>query len=267
MDVAAGLPEEILRDVEHLKVDRRGAGTDSFMVVHSIAGHVSPGVSYSLEPGRLVAETGSAEPGTVTRPTAAPKAPPQVRLAGKWDAGVSIETEQANILGDVGVLTLQTTAIEIPEAPATAGMMAHYGACLLEVGDTIRFDTNADLPVTLMEIGAGYVEEYLHVAEKGGGSYLEWHDRPHLHMPLDADAGGYLVLGRRDGDDYLVSAFRIPFGSAVYTPPDVIHADPYLTGHYLVIYSVTENFANAVLRDPAGEVVNVRVMPPDGPDL
>ena len=92
------------------------------------------------------------------------------------------------------------------------------------------------------DFGADFPPRWLHVAEKGGGSYLEWHDRPHLHMPLDADAGGYLILGRRDGDDYVVSAFRILFGSAVYIPPEVLHADPYLVGNYLVIYSVTKNF-------------------------
>ena len=261
MDVAPGLPEDILRDVEHLKVDRRGAGDDAFMVAYSIDGHVSPGVGYRLAPGKLVPfdDTGSATGGT--RPTAAVETPPQVRLSGVWNTDVAVETEQANILGDVGILTLDAATVTIPEAPATPSMIGHYGACLLAMGDTVRFEADADLPVTLMEIGAGYVDEYLHVAEKGGGSYLEWHDRPHLHMPLDADAGGYLILGRRDGEDYVVSAFRIPFGSAVYMPPEVLHADPYLVGNYLVIYSVTKSFSNAVLRSPDGGVVDVKIGP------
>lgn len=262
MDVAEGLPDAILRDVEHLKVNRRGVGKDAFMVAYSIAGHVSPGVSYILEPGKLAPIP--TDPVTrATRPVAPPETPPQARLSGIWNTDVAVETEQANILGDVGILTLDTEIVAIPEAPATAGMIAHYGACLLKMGDTVRFETDADLPVTLMKIGAGYVDEYLHVAEKGGGSYLEWHDRPHLHMPLDSDAGGYLILGRRDGEDYLVSAFRIPFGCAVYMPPEVLHADPYLVGNYLVIYSVTKTFSNAVLRNPDGGVVDVRVAPAD----
>lgn len=263
MEVADGLPDDILGDVEHLMVDRRGAGEDAFMVTYRIDGHVAPGRHYTLAPGKLVPGAGSGASGSLsgggTRPTVAPVTPPQVRLSGNWNTDIAVETEQANILGDVGVLSLDTTAITIPEAPATTGMMAYYGACLLNMGDTVRFETDADLPITLMEIGAGYVDEYLHVAEKGGGSYLEWHDRPHLHMPLDSDAGGYLLLGCRDGDDYLVSAFRIPFGSAVYMPPEVLHADPYLVGNYLVIYSVTKNFTNAVLRNPDGGVVDVRI--------
>lgn len=260
MEVADGLPPAILADVEHLAVDRRGAGKDAFMVTYRIDGHVAPGVPYMLTPGKLVAAADDSVAEAGTRPSAAVETPPRARLSGNWNTDVAVETEQANILGDVGILTLDTATVSIPEAPPTAGMMAYYGACLLNMGETVRFETDADLPVALMEIGAGYVGEYLHVAEKGGGSYLEWHDRPHLHMPLDADAGGHLILGRRDGEDYLVSAFRIPFGSAVYMPPEVLHADPYLVGNYLVIYSVTENFSNAVLRSPDGGVVDVRIV-------
>ena len=259
MDVADGLPAAILDDVEHLTVDRRGAGDDAFMVTYRIDSHVSPGVQYSVAPGKLVPSAEPIAAGAGTRPTAEVETPPQIRLSGTWNTDVAVETEQANILGDVGILTLDTASVTIPEAPATAGMMAYYGACLLNMGDAVQLETDADLPVTLMEIGAGYVDEYLHVAEKGGGSYLEWHDRPHLHMPLDSDARGYLILGRRDGEDYLVSAFRIPFGSAVYMPPEVLHADPYLVGNYLVIYSVTKDFSNAVLRSPDGGVVDVKV--------
>lgn len=259
MDLAEGLPDAILRDVEHLKVDRRGAAGDAFMVTYRIDGHVAPCVPYTLAPGKLNRSSETASPGETTQPTAIPDMPPHARLSGDWNTDIAIETEQANILGDVGILTLGTSAITIPEAPATAEKMAYYGACLLKMGDTVRFEADAVLPVALMEIGAGYVDEYLHVASKGGGSYLEWHDRPHLHMPLDENAGGYLLLGRRDGDDYLVSGFRIPFGHAVYMPPGVLHADPYLVGNYLVIYSVTNNFSNAVLRDPHGAVVDVRI--------
>jgi hypothetical protein len=42
----------------------------------------------------------------------------------------------------------------------------------------------------------------------------------------------------------------------------VLHADPYLIGRYLVIYSVTENFSNVVFRAPDGGMVDVRVGKP-----
>lgn len=261
MQVVDGLPDDILRDVGHLDVDRRGEAADAFMVTYEIVGYVGPGKAYCIGTGGVVeadddgASTGSAmalSPSVV---------PPHLRLSGDWDNSVSVQTEQANILGDVGVLTLDTDEIIIPQAPATPEMLGFYGGCLLTGNDTFKIDASANLPVTRMEIGEGYVDGYLHVASKGGGAYLEHHDRPHLHIPLDEDAGGYLLLGRRDGEDYLVSAFRIPFGSGIYTPPEVLHADPYLTGNYLVVYSVTENFSNAVLRAADGGTVSVRISP------
>lgn len=260
MQVVEGLPDEILRDVDHLKVDRRGEDADAFMVTYEIVGHVEPGRAYCI---RENAVTAAPDGGRSTFPVRLQSAvsPPHLRLSGRWDNSVSVETEQANILGDVGILTLDTAEIVIPEAPATPEMLAFYGGRLLAPGEPFEFDVDAPLPVTRMEIGAGYADGYLHVASKGGGSYLEHHDRPHLHLPLDEDAGGYLILGRRDGDDYLVSAFRIPYGSGIYTPPEVLHADPYLVGNYLVVYSVTENFSNAVLRAADGGTVSVRFAP------
>ena len=263
MRIVEGLPEDILRDAEHLTVDRRGAAADAFMVTYEIVGHVAPGQAYAIGDRAVIAAPDGAKPQAAAAVDAAP--PPYLRLSGDWDDSVSVETEQANILGDVGILTLRTDRIVIPEAPCTAEMLGFYGGRLLGAGEVFEIDANANLPVTRMEIGAGYADGYLHVASKGGGAYLEHHDRPHLHMPLDEAAGGYLVLGRRDGEgsgaDYLVSAFRIPFGSAVYTPPEVLHADPYLTGNYLVVYSVTENFSNAVLRAPGGGIVSVGFKP------
>lgn len=264
MQLAEGLPDDILRDVEHLEVDRRGDADDAFMVTYEIVGHVAPGQAYRIAENAIVA---APEAGGVSSRPAVKNGvpPPHLRLSGDWDDSVSVETEQANILGDVGILTLNTAEIVIPEAPCTAEMLGFYGGRLLAAGETFEIEANASLPVTRMEIGAGYADGYLHVASKGGGAYLEHHDRPHLHMPLDEEAAGYLILGRKDdsgdGADYLVSAFRIPYGSAVYTPPEVLHADPYLTGNYLVVYSVTENFSNAVLRAPGGGVVSVGFAP------
>ena len=94
------------------------------------------------------------------------------------------------------------------------------------------------------------------------GHYLEHHDLPHYHQPRDAGAGGYLVLGRpigaaREGQVALeLTAFAIPFGSAVLTPPGVVHNDSWLVGNYRVMYGLTEVYSTVRLscavsiRDP-----------------
>lgn len=276
MRIAEGLPDDILRDVDRLKVNRRGEAVDAFMVTHEIVGHVAPGRVYCIgEHGIVDAPLNSSANSSANSPAEAPPMvdaaaqgstfPPHLRLSGEWDSSVAVETEQANIFGDIGTLTLDSADIVIPAAAAISEMLGFYDARLLIAGEPFAFDTPVDLPIIHMEVGASYTTGFLEVASKGGGPFLEHHDRPHLHIPLDEEAGGYLILGRRassnDGADYLVSGFRIPFGSALYTPSDVLHADPYLTGNYLVVYGLTENFSNAVLRAPGGGMVSVRFAP------
>ncbi len=147
----------------------------------------------------------------------------------------------------------------IPEAPPTPEALAYYGARLYRHGDGITFDTDRDMPVTITDIGPTYATGFLHVEGKGGGAFIEHHAPPHLHMPLDPSAGGHMLLGRSDGDDYRLSAFPIPYGSAIYTPPNVLHADPYLIGRHLIIYAATEAYSTVVFRTRDGRPVIPRI--------
>merc|ERR1712096_587107 len=95
-----------------------------------------------------------------------------------------------------------------------------------------------------MEVGKHYPEKYLKNVGKGygGGCYLEYHDLPHFHMSRDATAGGNLILGKFvDETDHSkgveVTAFQIPVGCGIYTPPDTIHCDSFLNGRLKVMYS------------------------------
>ena len=262
MKISEDLPPEISEQADRLMVDRRGRTDDAFMVTDAIIGHVSPNGTYRIQDGQL-AETSVDGAAGFPEVRQSGVAPPHVRFTGVWEGGTGGEATDANILGSVGTLTLDRHDMEIPALVATPEAVGYYGASLIGPDDAFRFDTNANLPVTTMEIGRDYADGYLHVSNLGGGSYLEYHDRPHFHMPLDADADGCLLLGRKEGEDYLVTAFRIPFGKAVYTAPDVLHDDAYLTGKYLVIYSVTERFSNVVFRTTSGEPLNPVIRPVD----
>ena len=60
---------------------------------------------------------------------------------------------------------------------------------MYHIGDIICFgDICACLPVCNVEIGRDYIKEY--IMKRAGGVYLEYHDRPHFHMPRDRHAGG-----------------------------------------------------------------------------
>lgn len=109
-----------------------------------------------------------------------------------------------------------------------------------------------------MEIGKKYVEGFLLNKDKGGGCYLEYHDTPHLHIPLNKDSKGYLILGKFSKDEVHLSEFSIPYGYAIYTPSLTIHCDGFLVGHYMVLYTITPNYSTALLRSKNG-ITNVLI--------
>jgi len=250
------LPDDIQETFDRLIVNRRGEDPQSYMKTEAIVGHVSPQQWYRLDADCL---TPIEEPGGLKTSPVEPETPPHVRCTGSWKAVETVKSRQANILGGLGTLTLNASELNIPEAAPTPEFLAFYDASLVRVGDLLTFESDHNLPVTIINIGQTYVEDYLHVEGQGGGSFIEYHDRPHLHMPLDPKAHGHLLLGRSEGDDYLLSAFPIPFGHAIYTKPFALHADPYLVGRYLVIYSMTKNYSTVVFRTEAKEVIKVHI--------
>ena len=250
------LPEDIRRTLDQLMVDRCGEDPRSYMRTEDVIGHVAPGGWYRIDADRLSATAPPASPPAGPAPGAAP---PHVRLRGTWNAEEDPGSSNANIFGGLGTLTIAEGGFAVPAAPATAEALAFYGARLFSLGDTLRFETDRNLPVTVLAIGPASVADFLQVEGRGGGTFIEYHDQPHLHMPLEPDARGHLLLGRAEGGDYLLSAFPIPQGLAVYTPPNVLHADPFLIGRYLVVYAVTEHYSTVVFRSPDGRPVNPEV--------
>jgi len=139
-------------------------------------------------------------------------------------------------------------------------------------------------PLFDMEVGKHYPEKYLKKVGTGygGGCYLEYHDLPHFHMLRDVTAGGNLILGKFVDDgkcskesteacqkahktgagkcsacdaDWMidhskgveVTAFQIPFGCGIYTPPGAIHCDSFLNGRLKVMYSNANHAETCIL--------------------
>ncbi len=256
---ASTLPDDLLRDLEGLIVDRRGTSAEAFMVTDDIIGHVVPGESYRLTLDGLEPTDLAPTPSSCIAQT-----PPHVTIAGAWADVGETEAINANILGGFGSFNLATadTTLAIPEAPATPEMLAYYGANLVAVGDVLCLEASGNLPVTVTSVGPRYVDDYVMVEGLGDGFYIEVHDRPHLHMPMDEDAGGHLVFGKkRDDGRYNLSAFRIPFGHAVVMSPYIIHTDACLVGRFLVIYSITKDFSTVILRASSGAIAKPVITP------
>jgi len=246
LKMTRNLPDELIKAIPVLMVNRQGDTCDAYMRTENFIGHVAPEKTYQVSfSGFNEAMDQEAKP----LPT--PTMPPHCVLTGVWQESVDLVIKDANILGGNGRYTLAEGAesLVVPVAEATPTHLAYYGCHLLAVGDATSFNTQHNLPVTITSIGKDYAEGYLQKAEKGGGAYLEVHDRPHFHMPLEDSAGGYLIIGKQASDHTrYISAFQIPFGYAVHMPPWAIHCDGYLIGRYMVVYSATSEFSTVIVR-------------------
>ena len=242
------LPPAIASILDALAVERRGASPEGFMLTHGFTGVVSPNKSYRLTADGLA---------PVSEELVIPR---HVNLQGRWLSREAFEEDKANILGDSGRLILSSSSLVIPEARATSEALEYYNSKLLTLGQGFTFGGLKDLPVADMTMGRAYVEEYLLRPEHGGGAYLEWHDNPHFHRPKDEEARGFLILGKKISKDlYRLSAFRIPYGCAIYTGPYVIHADSFLVGNYEVVYSTSRDYSTVILKNRNDQIVSVSI--------
>ena len=245
-------------DIDRIKVNRAGDNAQSFMITDDIIGTVEPGKRYQIALNGLVPTDADVSDNFNERIRG--QAPANVKFRGSWITTDDKNATDSNILGGLGTLQIDQTELGVPGVKATAKGLSYYGAKLVKVGAVIEFETNAILPVTLMRVGCAYVDHYLKVEHKGGGAYIEYHDRPHLHLPTNESATGYMIIGHSLGDEYMLSAFEIPFGYGIYTPPNLLHVDAFLIGNFLVVYSVTDQFSTVIFRSRNQQLVDLGIV-------
>lgn len=168
-----------------------------------------------------------------------------IKIPNKWDKLEQYVQKSSNILGNNGLFECSST-LNIPISSIET--LGFYGAKLYKKGDIIQFESNKPLPLTIMDIGRNYVNDYLLQESGGGGCYLEYHDTPHFHAPLNCLSSGYLILGKIEDNFCYLSAFQIPLDYAIYTSPFTIHCDAFLIGKYLVVYTITDYYSTVLLR-------------------
>lgn len=255
-EIQQALPHFSPQEISTFLVDRNGSTEESNMTTKGLNGVVKNGITYKLTIDGFKIVEGSGELLTSTEMNGDP--PPHVEIQGTWDRDKTREGEEANILGGNGVFYINEKGKElrVPLVTATEENLAYYNARLLRMGDCVRFSLSENFPITVMNVGQNYVDDYL--MKKGGGFYMEHHNQPHFHMPMDEDANGFYLLGKKVEDNlYHFTAFRIPYGSAVYTNNDAIHCDAGLVGNYLVGYTIAREYSTVLLRSSEGERVKV----------
>lgn len=168
---------------------------------------------------------------------------PHVAVEAQWytsqqalEQGIQVfHGGSADTFGSMGAL-LVPDGFTIPAVTATAENVKHYGLQLVE--DKAVFSVSSrEFQIAMMryDYTKDYKKDFLMQKYGGGGVFVETHNFPHVHVPLSEDCGGYIVIGKRVPDStYHFTAFRIPYGYALYTPSNTIHGDGTLVGEYAI---------------------------------
>ncbi len=244
-------------DLGRLWLDRVGEDANAYMRTTSVLTPVlSPRSSFIIKGGTVTPSPVSSGQQIL----ATEIMPPRAKIKGEWYGENEGETE-GSILGGIGEMILNEKIINIPVVIASPENLAYYGVRLIKDGEIMDVESPVPLVIAGVTVGENYIKGFIMRREHGGGEYLEYHDTPHFHMPLNKDADGVLILGKQDDNSYYVTAYKIPFGYGIYTPPNVLHSDAHLLGHYLVMYTYTNNFSTVNLKTQTGELVQVQFSP------
>ncbi len=255
------LPQNILKNIGNLILNRIGTDPDAFMITEDIPSFIYPKQTYLVEQNQLILspKTASFYEEKVYKNEQNSLPLSAAVCEALWLKDVSINLNEANILGGMGLLQFveDCRKINIPIVKATAENLAFYDSRLIQVGETCIFDSPDLLPLTVVNVGKTYVEHFLMIEELGGGAYLEYHDQPHFWMPMNSHCTGHVLLAREIDNKYYMTAFSIPYGTGIYTGPFTLHADSFLVGKFMVVYTTTTDYSTVVLKNKNSELIHL----------
>jgi len=160
-----------------------------------------------------------------------------------------VSGESANVFGGMGTLLVPDDFC-IPTTMATKQNVKYYGLELIENNRNLTvISDNYDIVMMKYDYKHNYKREFLLQEHGGGGIFIEKHEFPHVHIPLSAECGGYIVIGKQvSAHEFNFTAFQIPYKYALYTPSNTIHGDGTLVGEYgLTVADPETASANTVL--------------------
>lgn len=169
----------------------------------------------------------------------------------------TIEHNNNNILGMNSAFYCKINTIQIPIIKCSQEFLQFFGCIIINEGDVLKLNNNTEMPFFRVKIGKDYKSNYLLKKGLGDGFYIEVHDTPHIHQPLNSDAEGYLVLAKKQENILLLSKVKIPFGKALYIPPNIYHNDSLLIGDYNVLYTKTNNYTTYLFKTYDEKIVNI----------
>ncbi len=164
-------------------------------------------------------------------------------------AGIEINaSKNANLFAGMGVILVPGN-LRIPVLTANKKNVQFYGLKLIANQEKFLVSSQ-QCPIVLMEYNYkhNYRKDFLLQEQGGGGFYIEKHQFPHIHIPLEDSSGGYILVGKQhSATSFSFTAFHIPFGYALYTPSGAIHGDGTLIGRYAITVADPKITADTVL--------------------
>jgi len=243
-------------------VNRIGKTPESFMRTNKLVQVFKPDSLLKFDGSNLITQ----RPGDMTKlkltldnmmPTFLSDTICFVKIKGKFMKSFLAEKTSNNILGKNDWFITRTEFITIPETVVTEETLNIFGCKLIKPGDMFSLESTKELPLFEVSVGKEYVQEYLLKENFGNGFYIETHDTPHYHQPLDTDAGGFLILGLKEDDGLILTKFKIPFGYGVYMEPETLHSDAFLVGNYNVVYTKTSNYSTYLFVNQDNSIIHV----------
>jgi Ca2+-binding EF-hand superfamily protein len=124
---------------------------------------------------------------------------------------------------------------KIPTSFATNETLAYY-ECSMADGNQLKVSLLYRHGIQDFTYENNYLDEYVLNEKALGGAGLEKHGFAHLDCPLDEDSG-FFMLGKFEGDELHLTAFKIPTRHTLYVPPMTIHCNDYLKGTWRTMLS------------------------------
>lgn len=245
-------------DFKPLLINRRGKTNNAFMQTNHLI-TVIPPYSYCMLVNNVISVNDS-----VIKPNnnnykpiinnLSYKTPPQCCIPVLEPHGIvkSNEIVDNNILGSNHILYVTHTddTIQIPIADCNTSNLAYYGAELITPENPyFQLHNSAPMPLFNMTIGCDYITDYLLQSGLGDGFYMEKHNTPHVHIPVNTSSLGYYILGNIINYNLYATAFEIPTQCAIYTPPNIYHCDGSLIGQWNVMYACASEYITYIIRN------------------
>lgn len=250
------MSENLIYKYKSIIVKREGICPNSFMKTETIISEIFPYKYYTILDNKLqiTNENYIYQNNKIELSTHIPK---HIKIYGIWNDDISLSFGDSNILGSNGLFITKEKQLTIPIDETTDENLGYYNAKLHKIGDNIEFESNQLLPLTIIDVGDNYIDGYIYPI--GNGVYCEKHNTPHYHQPLSPSCGGYLIIGKEFENGLELTAFTIPYGYGIYTPPYTIHNDSFLKGKYLVVYAKSETYSTVLFRTENMDVIHCNI--------